>query len=302
VPVSNTEIEGVLGRRAVRLRRQPSEYRTSFPLEEVDVELEDGTGLELMLKEVGADGLSENARGAKPAFLSDPLREIDAYRFVLSPRGLGPRLYGTGRSWLLLERVAGVELYQVGEDAVWQGVARWLARMHEDCRDERTPTLLAYDRGFYRTWPARALSFTRSKELARLLARYDAVIERLLALPLTFVHGELYASNVLVVQEPGRLRVCPVDWEMAAVAPGLVDLAALTSGSLSETQRLAIAGAYFQEVGSATPWTEFLADLDRFRLHLALQWLGWSQDWTPPPEQAHDWLGEALRAGTRLGL
>jgi thiamine kinase-like enzyme len=25
-------------------------------------------------------------------------------------------------------------------------------------------------------------------------------------------------------------RVCPVDWEMAAVGPGLIDLAALTAG------------------------------------------------------------------------
>ena len=36
------------------------------------------------------------------------------------------------------------------------------------------------------------------------------------------------------------------------------------------------------------------ADLARCRLHLALQWLGWSPDWRPPPEHAHDWLGEAL--------
>ena len=29
-------------------------------------------------------------------------------------------------------------------------------------------------------------------------------------------------------------------------------------------------------------------------LLVALQWLGWSDDWTPPPEHRHDWLSEAL--------
>jgi hypothetical protein len=38
------------------------------------------------------------------------------------------------------------------------------------------------------------------------------------------------------------------------------------------------------------------------RLHLALQWLGWSHDWMAPPEHAHDWLGEAMQAAERLGL
>ena len=32
------------------------------------------------------------------------------------------------------------------------------------------------------------------------------------------------------------------------------------------------------------------------RLHLAVQWLGWSRDWTPPREHATDWLGESVSA------
>ncbi len=38
------------------------------------------------------------------------------------------------------------------------------------------------------------------------------------------------------------------------------------------------------------------------RLHFALQWLGWSADWRPPAEHAHDWLGEALELARNLGL
>jgi len=42
--------------------------------------------------------------------------------------------------------------------------------------------------------------------------------------------------------------------------------------------------------------------LDYCRLHLAVQWLGWAEHWAPPPDQARDWLGEALAAAGRLGL
>src|SRR5262249_18457071 len=141
-----------------------------------------------------------------------------------------------GRYWLFLERVPGLELYQVSSP-IWQEVARWLATMHARfTRDTALPTrakrLLSYDGDYYRDWLRRAQQFARQAEPSRsgkarrgvewLAARYDQVVERLLALPTTFIHGEFYASNVLVQELAGELRVCPVDWEMAAVAPGLV--------------------------------------------------------------------------------
>ena len=30
--------------------------------------------------------------------------------------------------------------------------------------------------------------------------------------------------------------------------------------------------------------------------------LGWSPEWSPPPEHAQNWLGEALRQSEKLGL
>ena len=56
--------------------------------------------------------------------------------------------------------------------------------------------------------------------------------ERLLALPVGFIHGELYPSNVLVGERTGR--ICAVDWEMAGIGPLLLDLAALTSGAWTQ--------------------------------------------------------------------
>jgi thiamine kinase-like enzyme len=51
--------------------------------------------------------------------------------------------------------------------------------------------------------------------------------------------GEYYASNIVVAGQ----RVCPVDWELAGAGPGLLDLAALTTG-WSYADRAAIAAAY----------------------------------------------------------
>ena len=47
---------------------------------------------------------------------------------------------------------------------------------------------------------------------------------------------------------------------------------------------------------------EFLDALELFRLHLAVQWLGWDPGWSPPDEHRHDWLAEALSAADKLGL
>jgi hypothetical protein len=47
---------------------------------------------------------------------------------------------------------------------------------------------------------------------------------------------------------------------------------------------------------------DFLVALDLCHLHLAVQWLGWSPRWTPPPEHTHNWLDEALRLAEKLGL
>jgi aminoglycoside phosphotransferase (APT) family kinase protein len=172
--------------------------------------------------------------------------------------------------------------------------------------------LLNYDRNFYRQWMHRAREFVRGENsevpkqarqnLDKLAKRYDEVVERLVALPVTFIHGEFYPSNVLVARTKGTLRLCPVDWEMAAVGPGPMDLAALTAGNWTDEQKAAIAWAYYSTLTPAADRLpdSFLAALDLCRLHLAIQLLGWSPHWAPPPEYARNWLEEALRIANRL--
>jgi thiamine kinase-like enzyme len=111
---------------------------------------------------------------------------------------------------------------------------------------------------------------------------------------------------VLVAETGGEVRICPVDWEMAAVGSGLLDLAALTAGQWTEEERTALALAYYGALPPAARQTldepAFLEALDWCRLQLAVQWLGWAPGWSPPAEHAHDWLGEALHLAGRLGL
>ena len=60
--------------------------------------------------------------------------------------------------------------------------------------------------------------------------------------------------------------------------------------------------AYREELAEPPDVNAFERDLDSARLHLALQNLGWSQNWEPPPEHAQDWRAEIVRAVERLGL
>src|SRR5689334_7177211 len=231
------------------VRRRPSEYRTSFPLEELSLTYADGSELHLAQKRLDWDALDEQARAAKPRFLHDPAREPAVYSHVLPHAPAGPpRYYGTLSApaadghRLFVEWVEGRELYQVGERRIWEAAASWLAGMHlalapELDRHCERGRLLRCDAAYYRRWIERADGFARSsgradalRGIERIAERYEEAIKELGELPRTVIHGEFYASNVLACGDVPHPRIAPVDWELAAVGPGVVDLAALTSG------------------------------------------------------------------------
>jgi hypothetical protein len=286
--IETLKLEQCLGRAVASIGQKPYAYRTSHRIDELDVALVDGTRLELLLKDLRRSEFNSNVRRAKPEFLYNPGREVEAYR-ILEGAGLGtPNCYHLGDHTLLLEKVQGVELWQIGELEAWVDAAKWLARLHAQFAT-LTPAserLIQYDAEYFAIWPDRARR--GNADLADVVAGYERVVEILSGMPATFVHGEFYASNVLVA---GR-RIAPVDWEMAGVGPGALDLAALITGWGAEERATIVAG--YGDVASES--------LDAAELHLALQWLGWSSDWTPPPEHARDWLAVALAAAERLGL
>ena len=318
-------IEGLGGRIDGRVItgvvRRPYRYATSAPLEEVVLEAATERVGPLILKDLSRDRLLAAARGAKPEFLYEPLRELETYRGILGSARVGPRCLATvadaerGRYWLLLEKVPGVELWQVGEMSVWRDVARWLGAFHgrfaarlDEVR-AANPHLLDLSEGWFAFWRERAAaSLTastdpRAEALTGALRRYEEVVDTLASLPRSLLHGELYPSNVIVVRELERIGVFPVDWEMAAIGPGPIDLAALTGG-YDEAERRRLTDAYVD--GLAAEGGVAPANLEQgiaaCRLHLALQWIGWSTDWVPPDEHAHDWVDEALELARDLGL
>jgi hypothetical protein len=262
-------VERALARSLDTLRVRPYAYGTSQPLLELDATLQRGERVMLLLKD------HSRPHEAKPEFVWSPTREGDVYRRILAPAGIGARLYAAEGTRLLIEKVAAVELWQLDHDA-WRRVAAWLREAHVAMAQAVSdPCLLRLDAAYYAAWAERAAL------PARLAAAYATATDRLLGLPSTVIHNEFYPANVLVAE-----RVVPVDWELAAVGPAVVDLAALVTGWDDEHAQ-AIATAY----GDVDP-----RDVAAGRLHLAVRWLGWARGWEPPREHARDWLAEAYAA------
>jgi aminoglycoside phosphotransferase (APT) family kinase protein len=300
--------------------RRRSEYRSSFPLEELRVRLEQGGELRLAFKRLVWSELSRDGRLAKPDFLFDSGREPAVYSSVLPAAPAGPPRYfgsvstdGGAGCWLFVEWVEGRELYEVGERAVWVEVARWLGELHASLapgleRHVEEGRLLEYDAPYYRRWIQRARQFAtsagRSTDATRFLdwlaKRYDAAVEALLELPRTVIHGDFNASNVIVSGSLDAVRVSPVDWELAAAGPGLMDLATLISGDWTPAERERMTGAY-AAVEGLPPFSP--RQLEFARLQLAVQWLGWAPpDWMAPEAHRHDWLANAIALAHGLDI
>ncbi len=314
--------------RIADVARRPSEYRSSFAIEELDARLDDGQQLQLVWKDVSRQGLSFQAIDAKPEFLHDPLREIEVYRLVLNGCGFGtPKYFGSvvdrqaDRYWLFIERVPGFELSQVGEFSIWQEVARWLARLHNHFASKQLESpeldhLSVVDRRSLKVWIGRACEYVRNRqplpssgELDRidcLAANYNRVVDRLVQLPTSLIHGDFFASNVLIDSSSSSLRICPVDWEMSAIGPRWLDLAALVAGNWTDDQRHSLAMTYFAESApenrSSDDEEAFWTGLQYCRLHLAVTMLGWSATWRAGPSHAYDWLKDAIHLSASLRI
>jgi Ser/Thr protein kinase RdoA (MazF antagonist) len=295
----------------VRVRaRRASPYASSFPLEELDVETGAGERLALVLKQISPGALLPDARRARAGAAADPERELRAYD-LLDRAGIGaPVRYAAvrevSRAWLALERVAGERLDQCGDAGAWEATARWLAGAH------RRLAVLADAAIWLPAWrppdvellveqaAARAAGMAAAnRERARRLALAEPLARaraRVAALPAVVIHGELYPANVLIA----GTRVCALDWETIARGPALLDLAALTAGRWDEPGD-PLARAYHAALPSPRPPADELRrDLDACRLLVAARWLAAPADWTPPPEQARDWLADAELVAERL--
>jgi hypothetical protein len=283
-------------------------YATSHRLTSLVVVDASGGDRRLLHKRLDEGGLLPEAVDRRPAAVVDPRREIDAYRHVL-PHLEGPAACvasSVEEQWLLLEHVDGPVLWQVGELDRWREAARWLGRAHHRLAPlaaEAPDSFVRYDAAHCHAWAARARRHEhdpgRRRRLDHLLDVHARAVEELAALPVTVVHGECYPSNVVLADAGPVPRVCVLDWEMAGVGPGALDLAAL-AGGWAPSERQELVGAYAAATGRIPGSVGREADVAE--LHLCIRWLGWSAGWQPPEEHAADWLARGLELAEELGL
>ncbi len=309
-----------------RFVRSSNQFASSYQLQNLDVSLSDGSVLELIFKNVAPAAMLPAARKSKQARYIDPARELTMYANVLADRPHGTAACvgvrvdrRNDKYWLFLERVPGLNLSFVGNPQTWLGAVRWLARFHSDSiadldKTRRAVPLIEYSSAYYRQWCRRTCTFVSqtkpkmSSAMRQLDSKYTTVTEKLLSLPQTLIHGDFYPANVLVRNgKRGLPAICPVDWELTAAGPGLVDLASITAGKWSEQERRTMLQAYWTELPSPqrSPWrqlNDLEQDLKYCRLHLAVQWVGWSRQWKPPKDQKYDWFKEMITLASELNL
>ena len=297
------------------IQRQRSDYSTSAPIDELTVELTDGTRFELMAKKVGPNALLEPARRAKPAFAHSLSREPLVYAHLAGETG-PPECWGVADEadgpLLILERVPGLALRHIGKLSSWQAAAAWLATFHRGPAGGSAALpaalrrhLLRHDGSHHEALLERAaqIATVSGRPLpAYVVAQHARAIEILDALPTTLIHGEFYASNVIVDHSTSPPRIAPVDWEMAGTGSPFLDLAALVSGEWSTAQRRAMVDAYRQACVQDLSPEEFDHALVAAELLISVQWMGWAEGWQPPAELAGDWRSNAeLTAAVLLG-
>ena len=236
-------IPAILGRSASisHIETQRCRNASSYGADIVTVHLDTGSDFRLFLKDFGSSGFSKN----DPARRRE--RERHAYEEILKSAALGtPQCYGSiwddsrGRFWLLLEFVEGQEL-RAAEFEYWILAAAWLGRLHgrfsqqPDALDA-CDCLIHHDADFFLATAERALrdvsqiSASLARRLATVLNGHDALVTVMTRQPKTLLHGHYRPCNIVVDVTANPVRVCPVDWEQAAIGSGFYDLAFLVDG------------------------------------------------------------------------
>ena len=298
-----------------RIDRKPFEYATSCAIEELEVHIESLAPLQILFKDLTEVSPAGSTSQTRPSFMYDPTREIMAYRDVLDSAELGTaEPFGwvsdesASRYWLFLEHVRGDMLWQIGDLEPWKDAARWLGRFHQlEALQQRAATLplLRRDAAYHRRWLQRARDLRpRESALWSIGPAYDLAVALLGRLPATLIHGEFYPSNIVVWRGSDPIRICPIDWELTSLSPGVIDLAALVSG-WEETEETLLIEAYREGLAiqrAAPSIDELRYSVWCSRLIQCVQWVGWSNAWTPPPEHRRDWLSEAMTLSDRLSV
>jgi aminoglycoside phosphotransferase (APT) family kinase protein len=295
------------------LRREPCRFATLFPAEVLSVSLHGGEALGLFVKHLGTEQADHPEKQRRD-------REVQVYEHLLRHEGLPvARYYGSvwdeqvRRRLVFLEHVADWNLkYQDIEH--WFTAARRLAQLHVHFAAHSEALLardylLRFDAAYFSDWAGRALAAVAggapalAAKLRHVVSHYECAIDVLVRQPLTLVHNDLAPKNVLADRSSSPARICFVDWEMAGVGCGLLDLVHLKYGLDSDNDRRMVA-AYCEGLAGTGLLPPEPRELDRLlaacELHKTLYRLAFSQTWGLPPPRVEEWVREAQAFIDRL--
>jgi hypothetical protein len=262
-----------------------SEFSSFYAADVITVHLKSGGEFKVFLKNFGSfDHMKDTMEERRE-------REVIVYRDVLAGSGLATaRYYGSvwedGRYWLLLEFVEGLPMsYLHFED--WIPPAGWLGRMYgyfaaHPEKWQHCDALVQHDSAFFDGVAREAMgavcahSAEMGRRLEPIVGHYDKAVRVMTLQPKTLVHGTYRPAQIIIDKTREPMRICPVDFEKAAVGASLYDVTFLADGF--ETPRLhRLFEAYraeAQRAGIRVPDnTEMTHIVDCFRLHRIMTWL-----------------------------
>ncbi|HEV8379253.1 MAG TPA: phosphotransferase [Tepidisphaeraceae bacterium] len=296
------------------ISRQRSPFATLFPAEVLSVFLGDGSEIRLFLKHLGAEQPEQPDKHRRD-------REVLIYQTLLRDQRLPiPHFYGsrynaqTARHEIYLEYVEAWPLkYHHLEH--WFTAAKRLADFHAHFASRaeflrNCDFLLHLDENYFTAWAQRAGTALASQSaeltgrLEEIVAHYTQVAQLLTDQPPTLVHNDLAPKNVIADPTHSPTRICLVDWEMAGIGCGLLDLVHLKYG-LQPDQDEQMVAAY----RSGLRMTNLLPDDDRefarvlaaCELHKTLYRVAHSPDWHLPMTTLAQWVTDAEEFLRQIG-
>ncbi|SCL32271.1 Phosphotransferase enzyme family protein [Micromonospora rhizosphaerae] len=294
------------------LSRSVAPMANRAPAEVLTATLRGGEEHRLFLKSIGneeGDHPDKQPRDREPLLY----RSLFAGRAVPVPTRVGGGWNeAIGRHDLYLEHIDDWDLrYQ--EVEYWYLAAARLGHLHRafaQAREELLASeyLLRFDAAHFQAWAYRALEAVRrqSTDLAR---RYERVVrafgrggELLAAQPPTLVHNDLSGKNVLVDRSVRPARICFIDWEMAGIGCGLLDLAHLKYG-FGPAEQARLCAAYYEAVRGSDllpSQAELTAVLAACEIHETNVRLWLSPRWSLPEGRLAEWVDDTEAAIERI--
>lgn len=267
----------------VSARRSPLDS-TSYRTEIVTVDLDSGLHLKCFLKDFGSYARDKGQMAARRD------RERFLYKDVFGNGELGPPGYVTDVwsdriTWLVLEFVDGVPLAWCDLE-VWYEAAAWLGRWQTAIAGwlpalRRSGHFVDRDPAYFAGIAAKARAGAErvdegvAQQVAAALPAYLAGSETLTRQPQTIVHGAFRPNQILVESRQATARICPIDWEIAAIGSCLYDLAALADGFEGARLETFMARYLAEATWLESPPTvsELRSALTTCRNHRALKWI-----------------------------